>query len=87
MYGGVGGVEPRGFPLSRFCAEHFRQLEGECPVVMPSPGLFRVMYMELSGTPFGINVIGDFPTFLTRNNPFVFPVRWVHRDAGKTYVC
>ena len=29
MYGGVGGVEPRGFPLSRFCAENAWRLEGE----------------------------------------------------------
>ena len=30
-YGGVGGAEPRGSPLSRLCAEHDRQLGGESP--------------------------------------------------------
>ena len=29
MSGGVGGAEPRGSPLSGWCAGHFRQLEGE----------------------------------------------------------
>ena len=32
MYGGVGGEELRGSPLSRLCAEHVRQLGGESPL-------------------------------------------------------